>query len=87
MTLVFAAMLSLLMQFLHKFHIPSLNENSRAMGTDNVRTVRINGWSGLFSLYSHFEPSNEPLLRNGRLSTEVISMVTNTENHPITRNG
>jgi hypothetical protein len=30
---------------------------------------------------------DEPLLRNGRLSTEVISMVTNTENHPITRNG
>jgi hypothetical protein len=30
---------------------------------------------------------DEPLLRNGRLSTDVIAMATNTENQPITRNG
>jgi hypothetical protein len=30
---------------------------------------------------------DEPLLCNGRLSTDVISMATNTENQPITRNG
>jgi hypothetical protein len=30
---------------------------------------------------------DEPLLRNGHLSTDVIAMATNTENQPITRNG
>jgi hypothetical protein len=30
---------------------------------------------------------DEPLLRNGRFSADVIAMATNTENQPITRNG
>jgi hypothetical protein len=47
---------------------------------DSYGLVFVGRQTGLSFVYC-----DEPLLRNGHLSTDVIAMATNTENHPMTR--
>jgi hypothetical protein len=64
-----------------------LPSTTRSATVEVFEPASTRAWTISSSIYFIYIYCDGPLLHNGRLSADVISMVTNTEGYPMTRNG